>query len=314
MLIRLIDNHKNIDAIFGWKYTLFYYLFIKLINLKKRLLVLKRWNFKQYKNIEWNEKFNIQKDSFKTKKRKHWISAFWRLYNWEDFLEQTIESHIKYFDEIILVNNKSTDKTEYICKKLEKKYPSKIKFYNYPFDIHKIWTKKYKETKENSLHSLSYYYNWTLSKTTYKYAIKLDDDHICIPEQLEKITNNIKNNWLDCFLQTPLINVYRINNTLSKSVNSLKSSFAWLFGDFGFFPISEKTYFIKLKWWESLIFPLKIKNEKISFLHLKRLKKSMWLNNYWGKTRENLKKRLIHTNFKKLEKKYIDILKNNWIK
>lgn len=313
MLLKLIDNKKNLQKILNWDYPFSYKIFIKLIQIKKNLLSLYRWNFKWLKNIEWLKKYNIDKECFNTKKKKNWISAFARLYNSEEFLERVIESHLPYFDEIILVNNNSTDNTEKICVKLEKKYQSKIKFYNYPFNIYKIWTYEYKKTPENSIYSLSYYYNWTLSKTNHKYVIKLDDDHICIPKQLEKITNNIKYNWLNSFLQTPLINVYKINNNFSYSYLNFKSSLWWLFWDFWFFPINSKTYFIKQIWGESLIFPYSIKLWEISFLHLKWLKKWLWLWNYWKSIQNKLKKRINHNNFEKLDKKYIEILKNNWI-
>ena len=313
MLLKLIDNKKNIQKILNWNYPFSYKIFVKLIQIKKNLLSLYRWNFKWLKNIEWIKKYNIDKECFNPKKKKNWISAFARLYNSEEFLEKVVESHIPYFDEIILVNNKSTDNTEQICLKLQKKYPKIIKFYNYPFDINKIWSEKYSKTKENSVHCLSYYYNWTLSKTSYKYVIKLDDDHICIDNKIINVIDNIKKNWLKNFLQIPLINVYKINNTFSLSYSNLKSSLAWLFWDFWFFPINSKTYFIKQKWGESLIFPYSIKLWKISFLHLKWLKKWMWLNNYWWKVINKLKKRINHNKFSPLNKKYIKILKNNWI-
>jgi len=314
MFLKLINNKKNIEKILKWEYPFSYLFFVKLIQIKKNLLTLIKWKFKYYENIEGIKKYNIKENSFKFNKRKNWISAFWRLYNSEDFLEKTVESHIDFFDEIILVNNNSTDNTDNICKKLEKKYPKKIKYYNYPFEVYKIWTEKYFKVKENSINSLSYYYNWTLSKTNYRYAIKLDDDHICINNKLEIITKNIKENWIDYFLQTPLLNIYKYKNIFSYSFKSIKSSFAWLFWDFWFFPINEKTYFIKQKNAETIIFPYKIKNEQISFLHLKWLKPNKGLKNYWEKIQNKLKKRINHNNFDILDKKYIEILKKYWIK
>jgi len=46
-----------------------------------------------------------------------------------------IESYLSFVDEIILVDNLSTDKTKEICLKLQKKYPDKIKFYTYPYEV-----------------------------------------------------------------------------------------------------------------------------------------------------------------------------------
>jgi hypothetical protein len=51
------------------------------------------------------------------------------------------------------------------------------------------------DTPENSVHSMIYYYNWTLSKTTYKYVAKLDDDIIVLDKELIKEkTNYIRKN------------------------------------------------------------------------------------------------------------------------
>ena len=315
MLVNLLNKKKYIEnIILKWKYPFIYKIIIFLIQTKKNILSKIRWKYYFYNNLEWIKNYNIKKECFNQKKRKNWFSAFWRLHNASDFLEKTVESHINLFDEIILANNNSTDNTEEICKKLEKKYPDKIKFYNYPFEVYKIWTKKYKTCKENSIHSLAYYYNWTLSKTTYKYVIKLDDDHIIIENKLKKIMNNIKNNWLDYFLQTPLLNIFKYKNKLSYSYNDIKSSLAWLFWDFGFLKVTEYTYFIKQKNAETLIFPYKIKTEKISFLHLKWLKKNMWLKNYWKEITKKLQKRINHNNFKKLSNEYLETLKKYWIK
>jgi glycosyltransferase involved in cell wall biosynthesis len=314
MLIKFLNNKQSIINILNWNYSLLYKIIIFLIQIKKNTISVIKWKFKNYTNIEWIKEFNISTNSFNSTNKKKWFSAFWRLYNSEEFLEKTVESHINLFDEIILVNNFSIDNTEKICKKLEKKYPSKIKFYNYPFEIYKIWTKEYKLCEENSVHSLSYYYNWTLSKTNYEYVIKLDDDHIVIEKNISNIINKIRLNWLNHFLQLPLLNIYNINDKLSFSYNDIKSSFAWLFWDFGFFKISERTYFIKQKNAESLIFPYKIKTDKISFLHLKWLKKDMWLKNYWKIVQKRLKDRIQHNNFKTLNDNYIEILKRYWIK
>lgn len=314
MLYKFVDTKSTLFSIYKGEYPLVYIFFIKLIQIKKNILSMFYWKFNNYENIEWIKNFNIKHWSFNTKNRKNGISAFGRLYNAEDFLEKTVESHIQYFDEIILVNNNSTDNTEEICIKLEKKHPDKVKFYNYPHEVYKIWTKKYNSTKDNSIHSLSYYYNWTLSQTTHRYTIKLDDDHLCIDTEILRITTHIREKWLNCFLQTPLLNVFNNKDKLSYSYKNLKSTYAWLFGDFWFFPVSEYTYFIKQTSAETIIFPFKIKNEVISFLHLKWIKPSLWLNNYWKSIQKKLTSRINHNKYITLSKNYSNILKKNWIK
>ena len=57
-----------------------------------------------------------------------------RLKNADNFLEESIESYIPFLNELILVHNNSEDKTWEICNKILKKYPKKVKIYQYPFE------------------------------------------------------------------------------------------------------------------------------------------------------------------------------------
>ena len=106
-------------------------------------------------------------------KRENGISAFMRIKNGEDYLRVSILSIINQVDEIICVFNSSIDKTEDILVELEKKYPKIIKVYKYIPDVYPPNSQKYIETDETSVHSLAYYYNFALSKTTKKYCIKV---------------------------------------------------------------------------------------------------------------------------------------------
>lgn len=68
--------------------------------------------------------------------RKEGISAFARLKNAEEFLEKVVESYMDFYDEIVLVDNNSTDATPIICEQLAKKYPEKIKFFRYTPEVY----------------------------------------------------------------------------------------------------------------------------------------------------------------------------------
>ena len=258
-----------------------------LVLLKKRIIFLKRWKFKWLKNIEWLEYYNISVDTFSPENRKNWISWFARLKNWGEFLEQVIESHIPFMDEIILVDNNSKDNTREICKKMQEKYPKIVKIYRYEPEVYKLWTKEYAEVSENSVHDMSYYYNRVLSKTRYKYAIKIDDDHIVIPEMLWRITDNIRNNWLKWCLSVWLYNIKKIDDNLYLPKNY---PFSWLYWDFWFFPVGLNTYFVKDKIYENFIHNLKCSYWWIWFFHLKLMKKWQWIINYEWKTKEKVKK------------------------
>jgi len=70
---------------------------------------------------------------------------------------------------------------------MQKKYPKKIKIFQYKPEVYKLGSEKYKSVSENSVHSMAYYYNRVLSKTTYSHCMKLDDDHIIISSKFDKI-------------------------------------------------------------------------------------------------------------------------------
>ena len=278
---------SEIQNIILWKLSIKIRLIQFLVLLKKRILILKRWKFKWLKNIEWLKEYEILAESFSSKNRKDWISWFARLRNWWEFLEQVIESHVSYLDEIILVDNNSEDNTREICEKMQRKYPKIIKIYKYEPEVYKLWTKEYAEVSENSIYDMSYYYNRVLSKTTYKYAIKIDDDHIVIPEVLEEIINSIRKNWLNKFVSVWLYNVIQKWDDLYLPVNA---PFAWLYWDFWFFPVSENTYFVKDKKCENFIHNLRTKYWWLWFFHLKFFKKSWGFVNYEWKVKDSIQK------------------------
>lgn len=279
-------NDRQIEKILSWKLPMRIKITRFLVSLKKYIIHFKRWKFKWLKNIEWLESYNISANSLSSKNRKHWISWFARLRNWWEFLEKVIESHIPFMDEIILVDNNSEDNTREICQKMYKKYPNIIKIYKYEPVVYKLWTKEYSQTPENSIHDMSHYYNRVLSKTTYKYAIKIDDDHIIIPEVLKKITNDIKNNWLNKFISVWLYNVIKKWDDLYLPKNW---AFSWLYWDFWFFPVSQDTYFVKDKLYENFICNLKVSYWWLWFFHLKFLKKGWWTKNYEWKVKDIIK-------------------------
>lgn len=245
--------------------------------LKRNYLSKAFWEFKYFENRENIPEYFIDKEAFYFNKRKNGISLFARLKNGEDFLEATILSQEPFFDEIILVDNNSSDSTQDICQKLISQFPKKIKFYQYIPEVYWVWNPKWSSTFDDSIHALSYYYNWTLSKTTCKYVAKLDDDIVVYDEILLKsITDNIRENWINYLQIIPQLNVHYINGDLKTPIlqphSKILPPIAGLYLDHGIFPISEKTYFVNDKNMETFIFPYKVKISSIWFMHLKWMK------------------------------------------
>lgn len=303
--------------IINWKISFLLKAIIYIMTLRRNLLSKKLWKYKYYENIEWIKEFNIDKNAFDFNKRKKWISLFARLKNWENFLEITIESNINFVDEIILVDNNSSDNTKEICIMMQKKYTDKIKFYEYTPEVYPVWHEKWTKIKDNSVNALSYYYNWTLSKTTYKYVAKLDDDIVVYDEKLLKsITDNIRKNWINYLQIIPQLNVSDINwelmTPISQPISKILPPIAWLYLDHWIFPISEYTYFVNDKNMETFIFPFWVRISSIWFMHLKWMKK--WIKN-WKWDMANLAKNILDKStyiklpdkFKEKLKKYLNI-------
>ncbi|MGE4443520.1 MAG: glycosyltransferase [Candidatus Altimarinota bacterium] len=309
----MIAKYISLTILQGKK-SLLLNLLIFLIVIKRNLLSKKIGEFKHYKNIEGLEEYNINENSFNIENKKNGISIFARIKDADEFIKEVIESYIGYIDEIVIVDNNSKDNTKKICLELKEKYPNIIKFYNYDFEIYGIGHEKWAETPENSIHSFIYYSNWCMSKTNYKYVVKLDDDVLVMDDNLIKeITTNIKIKGLNCLQIIPQININFIDGKIKTPIMGTSKIFpiiAGVYCDHGIFPISNKTYFIKDKTMESFIFPFWFKISKLGLFHLKGLKKSIGMHNQHGKMAELIKNTVKNSIYIDLPKKYLDILKN----
>lgn len=135
-----------------------------------------------FKNCEDLEDFNF---TLPLLSEKEGISAFIRAKNEEDKIYACLMSIIDVFDEIIFADNQSDDETVKIVEKFKKDHDTnnKIKLISYPFKLARCGS-EHKETPENSVSNLAYYYNYTLSHCTCRYVLKWDADMIFKPDQV----------------------------------------------------------------------------------------------------------------------------------
>lgn len=122
------------------------------------------------------------------------ISGILRCKNCADFLEECIESCIDALDELVVVFNNCIDETEEILYRMQKVYPDKIKIYPYEPFVYPInlTPEQYAEAMSlspNSIHLLSGYCNYVISKTTYQYIVKIDADQIIFKDKFARICN-----------------------------------------------------------------------------------------------------------------------------
>ena len=126
-----------------------------------------------------------------TKERPLGVTGILRCQNSADFLDACIESCIEGLDELIAVYHNCTDETANILKRKQSKYPYKIKIfeyqpYIYPIDLTDEQFQETMNLPKDSIHLLSGYTNYAISKVTYRYAIKIDSDQLFFSESFKK--------------------------------------------------------------------------------------------------------------------------------
>jgi hypothetical protein len=110
------------------------------------------------------------------------ISAMLRVKNEIEFLERAIKSVIDLVDELVVVDNLSTDGSANLIDNLSKHYLGKIQAFTYPHDLARYGEEmeKLATTAEGrkSPAFLPNFYNWCVSKCTCPYILKWDGDTI----------------------------------------------------------------------------------------------------------------------------------------
>jgi len=122
------------------------------------------------------------------------LSLIIRAKNEELNIKLCIESVIDLVDEIIFVDNGSTDNTYKIVEEYVKTQP-KIKLYSYNIVVSKVGVEHSNALKMENKNTLGTFYNWCLSKATYYNVFKWDADFICIQNNFKNMVNeyNLRN-------------------------------------------------------------------------------------------------------------------------
>ncbi len=256
------------------------FLFRKFFEIIEILLIriIKIKDFYQIISDKKYKEYYIKPSKDLKKNRKDGISGFYRVKNEESFLEKSILSHLPFLDEIIIVYNDCSDKTAEIAINLSRKYPEKIKVFEYKPEVYPALSYKHILTPNRSVHGLANYYNFALSKITKKIAVKIDADHISVSKKFEEVCSAIRKKNI-----TTMNYFYGVNIYIENGKNYVNKNKPFTYGlDCGFFPISHKTYFINRKKCESLKLPLKMyltrKSLGVLFYHLKGIKDSNIVN------------------------------------
>ena len=226
------------------------------------------------------ENYHFTPNLLNVDKRTPGLSAFVRVRNGEDFLAESICTHIGSFDEIVIVLNQCTDGSEQIVKNLLVTYPDKIKAFHYLDRVYPPGHSIYKELKQSSPNSIGTYYNFALAMTTRTVVTKLDDDHIAIPQNLSRLVEEIKKRNYD--ISNEMLCFSGLNLTENDlGIGIYKANPFGGNGDHGFFRVTSDTYFTHSVKFERFNYKsVKRSYYGMTYLHLKYLKKGHGFDNY----------------------------------
>lgn len=143
-----------------------------------------------------NDKFKVDLSKMR-KNRKNGVSGLMRVRNDAEFVVHSIESCIAALDELIIVYNGCTDNTPKLVRQMRDKYPDKIRVYEYTPKILGINLAKDEYVKVKALpidseNLLSNYNNFALSKSHYKYVLKIDADQIYFTDKLKMLCDGYR--------------------------------------------------------------------------------------------------------------------------
>jgi len=137
------------------------------------------------RNLEKIDEFYIAEDWHKN--RKKGVSAMLRLKDEEEFIKPCLLSIKDFFDEIVVTLNNCTDRTPQIIAELNL---PQVKVFDYPFRLHHNGP-GHNRIPENSIHDNSYFYNWTLNKTSFQHVCKWDGDMVALPTMNKRVKRTV---------------------------------------------------------------------------------------------------------------------------
>src|SRR5438105_10685650 len=113
------------------------------------------------------------------------ISAMLRVKNEEAFLRVAVESIVDLCDEVVIIDNASTDSTATIARELARANPDRVRVCIYEHDVARVGS----ENREliataggrRSPRLLSNYYNWCLRRCRMNFVLKWAGDMIATP-------------------------------------------------------------------------------------------------------------------------------------
>lgn len=188
------------------------------------------------------ETYHFTPDMLAPAKRLPGVSAFMRIRNGADFLEASIRSHFEHYDEIVAVHNQCTDATPEILARLAAELGPKLRVFHYLPPVSPPGSEGHAATPGDAPASMVTYSNFALATTRHQWAVKLDDDHLAIPDAVARIVGDIRSGQADdrvihCFSGLNLVRDGQ-GQLHIPAVDPVSGN-----GDIGYFRVTEQTRF-----------------------------------------------------------------------
>jgi hypothetical protein len=185
------------------------------VNNKKKSII-RRLN-KNSNNRVSNVSNALKNINNKSIRNKNGYSFLIRVKNEEGTIKKCILDIVDIADEIIVVLNNSTDKTESIVKNIIKKH-SNVKLFYYDIDVPRYGDEHIKNFNKKGINikmnTLATYYNWVESKSSYNKKIKWDGDFYPIRENLIEMLDHYKNKDKSLAVNFSGLTLFKNNNNL----------------------------------------------------------------------------------------------------
>jgi glycosyltransferase involved in cell wall biosynthesis len=187
------------------------------------------------------------------------FTAVLRVKNEAQSLPWVLPGILRVADETILVDNGSDDGTPEIAKKVAEEQGSGANFrvLEYPFQVSRCGS-EHLATPPNSVHSLTYFYNWAFSHAGTQYWWKWDGDMV-LTEEGERSFDELK--WqleaLDAVINVPRYPVYIESEDVAYIDTEMVNREPWAW------PNRKESFFVKSFEWELPLWP-----QNLTFLRL----------------------------------------------
>ncbi len=187
--------------------------------------------------------FHFDTETLNPANRAEGVSAMLRVRDGAEFLRPGLESCLDIFDEVVAVHHQCGDATPQILHDLAERHPDRLKVYEYPHEVVPPNTARHAEEGAASLRTIAALCNYALSKTTRRVVIKHDADHIYIRPNLARAVAAVRRRC-DGFVPCAGVNLARSRQAARGALGvSLHDPLCGAGGDYGFFPVSQHTWF-----------------------------------------------------------------------